>query len=215
MPPSELWRDVARSLYPVPHGWKPVLSAAALIGFYLLATMVYGRPRAGPLFVDLIDLALGGLAIMAAFSAAFRSHRLLANRFWILMACAWILWAVAQVMGAYHDIVLQKSITESYDSDAILFIFMAPMAMALLLDPSSEGTEFDWQTGLDFLQIGILSVLAYKLYDAYLFHSSGVTAYSTWVAQTLRLTVLVIAYFVRAAWTRSPMVRALFARMGA
>jgi PAS domain S-box-containing protein len=199
----------------MPHGRKIVLLATGLLCIYLVATVVYGPLPPGPLIVNAVELSLGVLAALASVNAAQRSARRLANRFWVLMACAWILWSIAQSMVTYYDVVLQKDITKAWDSDAVLFIFMAPMAMALLLDPTSEGKGFDWQTALDFFQVGILTLLAYDLYSNYLFHAEGGLSEYVWKAQTFRLSALVLAYVLRAALTRSPLVRALFTRMGA
>jgi PAS domain S-box-containing protein len=164
----------------------------------------------------IIEFVLLLLTVAACFEAAARGEGY-ARRFWRLMGIAFALYATGQVLATYYDSVLQASLLEWWPSDVFFLFHYAPMAMALFLgDDSAESKVYRWQRWLDFLQIGIVSFSAY-IFFLYLPLRSvrqpeDINTLYWWVF-TSRNFILALTFVLRAALTKSRLVKSLFGRM--
>lgn len=147
------------SIYSIRHDRKLVLLAAALFSLHVVAIAVLGTQSPGPLLINLSELALSILACIASARAGWRCYGI-ARPFWLLFSSAWALWALSQFFFTYYDNVLGAPLGSVWPSDFIAFVFAVPIMLTVFLNPSVEPNEFDWQTILDFIQVGILAVLA-------------------------------------------------------
>lgn len=110
---------------------------------------------------NIIEFVLIVLVTAACFQAANRAAGY-ARRFWRLMGVAFGLYALGQAMASYYDSVLHASFEQYWPSDILFLFHVAPMALALFLgDDTAESRVYRWQSWLDFLQIGIISLSAY------------------------------------------------------
>jgi PAS domain S-box-containing protein len=165
---------------------------------------------------NIIEFVLLLLTVAACFEAAARAEGY-ARRFWRLMGIAFALYAAGQVLATYYDSVLHASLLEWWPSDIFFLYHYAPMAMALFLaDDSAESRVYRWQRWLDFLQIGIVSFSAY-LFFLYLPMRSvrrpeDINALYWWIF-TSRNFILALTFVLRAALTKSQLVKSLFGRM--
>jgi PAS domain S-box-containing protein len=196
-----------------------VFLAAAFLSLHVLSTAVLGTRSFVSLLANVVELALSVLACLASAGAAWRSDRI-ARPFWLLFSCAWSVWALSQLSVIYYDDVLHAPINSLWPSDFVAFIFIVPIVLAIFLNPSVESREFDWQTILDFAQVGILAIVAYLLFYR------SVLVPSRWQAEgaqmeyvllrfvSVRSALLVLGFLARAVITRSPLVRTLYGRMG-
>jgi PAS domain S-box-containing protein len=164
----------------------------------------------------IIEFVLLLLTVAACFEAAARGEGY-ARRFWRLMGIAFALYATGQVLATYYDSVLHASLLEWWPSDVFFLFHYAPMAMALFLgDDSAESKVYRWQRWLDFLQIGIVSFSAY-IFFLYLPLRSvrqpeDINTLYWWVF-TSRNFILALTFVLRAALTKSRLVKSLFGRM--
>jgi diguanylate cyclase (GGDEF)-like protein/PAS domain S-box-containing protein len=157
-------------------------------------------------------LALGLICILAC-TAAFRRSSGIARYAWRLLAVAFVVWAVAQVLAVYLDI----SGDHSLDSlDEIIFFFsVLPFGMLPFLDPDGEPNHFDRLHILDFVQVGILAVSIFLCFSRRMW--SPATAFRIgpilWSRNIAFDGLLVATFVVRALLAKSRAVRSLFLRM--
>ena len=187
-----------------------VLSAVAL-GCHFVALAFHSA-----LASSVIEFVLLVLTAAACFEAAARADGY-ARRFWRLMGIAFALYAAGQVLATYYDSVLHASLLEWWPSDVLFLYHVAPMAMALFLgDDSAESRVYRWQRWLDFVQIGIVSLSAYFFFLYLPLHSvrrpEDINALYWWVF-TWRNFILASTFVLRAALTKSRLVKSLFGRM--
>src|SRR2546430_7387306 len=187
-----------------------VVSALALASHFV-ALAVHSA-----LASSIIEFALIVLAAAACFQTAGRASGF-ARRFWRLMGIAFALYSAGQVLATYYDSVLHASLREWWPSDVLFLYHVAPMAMALFLaDDSAESRVYRWQRWLDFLQIGIVSFSAYFFFLYLPLHSvrrpEDINALYWWVF-TWRNFILAFTFVLRAALTKSRLVKSLFGRM--
>ena len=190
---------------------KVVVLAVALLACHVLVLALH---RA--LLSSLVELALAAVTAAAAFQTSQRSQGF-ARRFWRLIAVSFTLYSLGQAFYTYYDSILHASPLIWWPSDALLLLYVAPMAMALFLgDDSAEASAFSSQRKLDFLQVGIVTFSTY-LFFFYVPGQSSETANSmmllTWKVKIVRDVLLTSAFALRALLTRSPLVRSLFGRV--
>jgi diguanylate cyclase (GGDEF)-like protein len=171
-----------------------------------------GTKGAGPLVSDLIQLTLGSLLIYAVVEASRRSEGM-ALSFWRLTAVAYTVWFVAQGLSVYNDLVPTPAV--SWTNNLLFSFWFAPLAMAMFLDPDSEGGKLDTLVTLDFVQAVLVCVAAY-LYFFYIpkSESPGELAHEVWAPYFVGYSFVAGAFVLRALITRSRDVRVLFGRMG-
>jgi PAS domain S-box-containing protein len=190
---------------------KVVIIAVALLACHVLVLALH---RA--LLSSLVELALAAVAAAAAYQAAQRA-RGFARRFWRLVGVSFTVYTLGQLFYTYYDTILHASPLIWWPSDALLLLYVAPMAMALFLgDDSAEASAFSSQRKLDFLQVGIVTFSTY-LFFFYVPGQSSETANSmmllTWKVKIVRDVLLTSAFALRALLTRTRLVRSLFGRV--
>ncbi len=193
---------------------RMITTLAGLWWLVHVAVIIFvGSGPRGPLLSDLTQLSFEPLLIFAIVDAARRSEGM-ARSFWRLAAAAYVALAVGQGLGVYYDIFARPPAIPWIDN--LLFCFwFAPLAMALFLDPDKEAGKVDTLMALDFVQAVLVCVAAY-LYFFYLpkAEASGELAHEVWAPYFAGYGLVVAAFLLRAAFTRSRDVRALFGRMG-
>src|SRR5450631_514014 len=197
-----------------PRAFSSALIAASCIlvvgQAIVIATLGHRTP--GPILSEVTLLALGLICIVAC-TAAFRRSRGIARYAWRLLAVAFVVWAVAQVLAVYVDVSGEHSL-DSLD-EIIFFFSVLPFGILPLLDPESEPNDFDRLHVLDFVQIGILAVSIFLCFSPRMW--SPATAFRIgpliWSRNFFFDGLLVATFVIRAFLTKSVAVRSLFGRM--
>ncbi len=187
-----------------------------LVVAHALGIALLGTSPAGSLFSNLAMLAASGWAVAACCMAA-RRHGNFARSFWVLVAIGFFFWSAGHAYFTYSEDILGIRPESPAPSDVLFFFAVVPPAMALFLQRRPGGEKLDWEHGLDFLQVGIVS-LAFYLFFFYVPEH--------WQAEKERLALiqhyvfnarsllLSVAFLLRALVTHSSLVRTLFGRMG-
>jgi diguanylate cyclase (GGDEF)-like protein/PAS domain S-box-containing protein len=176
----------------------------------VIATL--GHRTLGPLVSDVIQLALGLICILAC-TEAFRRSRGIARYAWRLLAVAFVVWAVAQVLAVYVD----ASGDHSPDNlaDILFFVSVVPFGMLSFLDPDSEPNSFDRLHILDFVQVGILLTSIFLCFSPGMWSPGDAfrLGHFTWTRNIAFDGLLVVTLVLRSFLTKSKAVRWLFGRM--
>jgi len=110
----------------------------------------------------MILLAAGCCLYAARRSSAY------ARQLWILLAIAFTLEALAQIVSSYFQSFVPGSSQIPWPSDVLYFVWPAPVFMMFLPRSDEDSTGIDWLRILDFIQIAIVAVTAHL----YFFYSS-------------------------------------------
>ena len=194
---------------------KPLLIAGcALWVTHLGLTFTLGKSGNGPLLSLLIQLLLVIMTVVATLGAAARSQKV-GCYFWRFVGVSYVILGVGlglSVYSLYHD-----SQTLEVILNLIFSFWFVPLGGALFLDADVEPKGFDWLLILDSLQIGLFFVAAYY-YFFYIPQRAGNAgtelAHSVWAPYFVYYGILTAAFFLRAAFTQSSVIRALFGRIG-
>ena len=190
-----------------------IVIAACLIWLAHVGVVVllHGNPP-GPFLSDLIQWSLGGLVIFATADAANRSEGM-AISFWRLGAVAYTLLFVAQSLSVYNDLFHTSAI--SWTNNLLFSFWFVPLAMAMFLDPEQEAGKLDTLVALDFVQAVLFCIAAY-VYFFYIPKSetTGELSHEMWAPYFVGYFLVVGAFILRAAITRSRDCKVLFGRMG-
>lgn len=192
-----------------------ILLALALI--LLHAAILIGAPHysATPLLSNLIQLASGLLATSACWSASLRM-RDFGRHFWVLVSAGFLLWSIAQGIATYYDSILHVPLQQSWPSDIVFFLSMAPLLMTLFIDPHTGFEWKQWPRVLDLIQTIIFTLAIY------LFTFGSPTAWQdgqsilarfAWAPETLRDLTLLAAFAASALWSRQRVARSLYGRL--
>jgi signal transduction histidine kinase/DNA-binding response OmpR family regulator len=184
-----------------------MLSVALLLA-HAITVRFLGEVAPGPLISSLIQLTFGLLCGCSCFQAARRSANL-ARYFWYLSALCFLIWLLAQGLATYTDAIHQDDAIESI-SNVLFIIWYAPLALALFLEPDFDLRRFDPALILDVVQ-AILFWIAIYLYFAYL--PAEAQGDIPWQRSLIYDIVMTTAFLLRAAFTHSAEVRALFGQM--
>jgi signal transduction histidine kinase/DNA-binding response OmpR family regulator len=191
--------------------WITVSIALILVQTGTLAWLGIRAP--GPFLSDLIQLALSIVRVHVTLAAARRSDGL-ARLFWQLTTLGFSIAIVAQGMGMCDDVAPVPLFLRLSE---LLFAFCTvPLGMTLFLDPDFEPRRFDRLHILSFMQLLLFWITAY-LFFSYLPPQSSSQTFTLLSVSNQPIfydVVVVVALFSRAALTTSPVVRALFGRMG-
>ena len=195
------------------------LAAIGALGLVEVASLVGLRATTSAGVTDnLVEIGLTLVSIFASFQASRRSSGL-ARHFWRLAACCFSLFAFSQLLSVKLQIDPSASQVLSDFSDMLSIFWSAPMSLVLFLEPDFEPRRFDRIHILDFLQV-VLFWIALYFYFLYLpVHASGGSLVMVWLRSKkagilVYDSAMVLTFFLRAATTRSKVVRALFCRFG-
>ena len=165
---------------------------------------------------SILTVCLTTLAASAAFMAA-REPNAFSRSFWRLTGGGFILLAAAEAIGTYYESVLHAPMDSAWPSDLLYFLFIAPMAMTLFLQPRERDAGFNWAQALDFLQVAILMAAVY-LYFFYLPSHWQVSPRATeslqWKFEVARDAFLIVALAFRFSFIRTRLEWSLFSRLG-
>jgi diguanylate cyclase (GGDEF)-like protein/PAS domain S-box-containing protein len=189
-----------------------IAASCILVAGQALAIATLGRGTLGPLFSDVIQLALGLICILAC-TQAFRRSRGTARYTWRLVAVAFIVWAVAQTLAVYVDVSGDRS---PYSlSDTLFFLSVIPFGMLTFLEPEGEPNSFDRLHLLDFVQVAILAVSIFLCFSPRMWSPDNAfhLGHFTWSRNIAFDGLLVITLVLRALFTKSKSVRWFFGRM--
>jgi len=185
---------------------------AALVALH--GAVLAGGSSVSPVVSDVIQFALGGVLVansvrIVRASAGWYRH------FWQLHAASFLLWCVAQGLGVYQDVAPSTNFM-LWLSNLLFCFWFVPLAMALFFDSGDEREGFDWLLALDFCQ-GVLACVASYLYFFYLPRAESTTdlAHSVWAPYFAGYGMIVLAFLARSYLSTSPVMRALFRRLGA
>src|SRR5260370_8346054 len=143
---------------------KPVLLAVTVVGGRVGGIGVFKGCFPGAILSDLIQLALGILALVTALQAARRSGAF-GRMFWRLVASGFAIWCIGQALGCYYSSILHLPTLSLWGIDVFFTVWIAPLVMCLFLDPESESEGVDWPRILDFAQVAIVVVLVYVYFS--------------------------------------------------
>jgi diguanylate cyclase (GGDEF)-like protein/PAS domain S-box-containing protein len=189
-----------------------ILASCTLVLGQAIVIATLGQRTLGPLSSDLTQLALGVICILACIEA-FQRSRGIARYAWRLMAFAFVVWAVGQVLAVYVDV----SGNHSPDSlaDTLFFLSVVPFGMLSSLDPDGEPTSFDRLHILDFVQVCILSLSIFLWFSPKMWSPEDAfrIGHFTWSRNISFDGLLAVTFVLRALLTKSKAVRSLFGRM--
>jgi two-component system, cell cycle sensor histidine kinase and response regulator CckA len=194
------------------------LLGISLLGFGLhLFVLAQSHPRVDVSFAaDILSVCLTLLAAAASFEAA-REPNAYARSFWRLTGFGFILLATAELIGTYYENILHAPLDSVWPSDLLYFLFIAPMAMTLFLQPRRRQQGVDWAQALDFFQLAIL-VAAVYLYYFYLpsrwAASAQAAARLQWKFEVARNVFLIVTFAIRFSFVRSRLEWSLLSRLG-
>src|SRR5271168_2660883 len=192
---------------------KILIFACALVGLHALSLGTLGENRWGAFSSDMVQLILGLMLVGLCWRAS-RISQNLARNFWLLTAVAFSIWVVAQTAGTYADLFVVPVLV--HRAINLLFCFWSvPLAMAMFLDPDSEG-GVDLLLILDFSQSIIFCVAAYFFffYMPRKLDPAADLSYSVWAPYFTGYGIITGAFLLRALLTHSKVVRRLFGPMG-
>jgi hypothetical protein len=179
--------------------------------------LLAGRPlSAVSLLSNLIQLFCA-LAAAAACVSASRRTKHFAKHFWLLFAAGCALWGAAQIIATYYDSILHVGLEQPWPSDVIFFLAMAPLSMTLFIDKERGFDWKQWPRIFELLQVIILLLAAYfftfETPTAWKQGWAGAQAMASWVPDTARDLILLVAFTLAAAWGRYKAARALYGRL--
>lgn len=162
-----------------------------------------------------------GFTVICGFAAIQASHRStgLPSYFWRLAGGCFSLFAVSQLLTIELVIFPNSPQFLNHFTDTLSIFWGAPLSVMLFLEPDFEPRRFDRIYVLDFLQVVLFWSVLY-FYFLYLpFHESSGSSMQAWLrAKQAGILIydgaMVLMFFLRAATTRSKVVRSLFLRVG-
>jgi PAS domain S-box-containing protein len=191
---------------------------AALLGLFAHTAILFhfGNASRGPLLSETIQLLLGIGATWAAASAARRSEAY-AWKVWWLTAFALGIYAMGQGLIIYYQAILHAPVLTPWMSAPILFFWVTPLAIAGMIDRSSERSDFDWAQILDFSQVVLVGLALHVSVFALssLWQSEGrELQFLKWQIRTLRDAIILVVLFSRVAFSAYAKTRSFFLRIG-
>ena len=193
---------------------------ALAVAFALLALLVLVVARAGhhahsQLLSDLLQLAVAGWAAACASWVTRRSSGYL-RRLWLLFTVSLLFVVVAQVLETYYESLVHTPFATPWPSDIVFILWVIPALIMLLPRPDKESAGIDWETILDFVQVGIVALTAY-LYFFYLtsrWEAEGpqMVLKEIWL-QMYRDLAIAAAFLMRSRASVTEPAKALFRRV--
>jgi len=193
---------------------------ALAVAFALLALLVLVVAREGhhansQLLSDLLQSAIVASAAACALWVTGRSTGYL-RRLWLLFTVSLLLVVVAQVLETYYEGLAHTPFATPWPSDVGFILWVIPALIMLLPRPDKEHGGIDWETILDFAQVGIVALTAY-LYFFYLtsrWESEGpqMVTKEIWL-QIYRDLAIAAAFLLRSRASVSEPAKVLFRRV--
>lgn len=199
--------------------YKKFASPWTLLGGLLLLILqagnlaLWGTHPPGPIFSDLLQLALATLCIVAAYRASHISETF-GRYFWGLGMLTFALFVLAQALATYDNVFHAPHFIQ-WMVNVLFFFWLTPLGMALFLDLDYAPEGFDWLLILDLIQV-ILFWLAGYFYFFYLPEQStsgSQLGHSVWAPYFIYVGFLILAFLLRALLAESASIRSMFLRI--
>ncbi|HWZ98632.1 MAG TPA: ATP-binding protein [Candidatus Dormibacteraeota bacterium] len=219
MTPEQTVSPVDSAPFHLPFGryfW--ILPVALLSVAQMAVIFTWGTKMPGPPLVNLGDLLFNFLCLFLVLRAA-RQSTYLARYFWYVTAFCISLFCVAAFLNFYVAVTHPFPFIEDLSILVSVFWF-CPVSLMLFLEPDFEPRRFDPIHILDFTQIVLLWVVIYFFFLYMPNHEASGSPFAsswlheTWVGSLMYDGVMAAIFLLRSALTNSPVVRALFGRIG-
>ena len=196
-----------------------VLPTALLTICQMFVVFQWGTKAPGPLLVNIVDLIFSLYCVYLALRAARRSTYL-SHYFWCVAAFSFALFAVASFINTYVALTNPSPFLE--DLSILISVFwFCPASLTLFLEPDFEPRRFDPIYILDFIQIVLLWVVVYFFFLYMPSHEASESVFArsawlheTWVGTLMYDGAMATIFLLRSVLTNSPVIRALFGRIG-
>jgi signal transduction histidine kinase/CheY-like chemotaxis protein len=179
----------------------------------------WGTKAPGPSWVNVVNLLFNLLCLHLALQAGRRSTHL-SRYFWYVTAFSLVLFSIASSINFYVTVTHPSPALEDF-SILISVFWFCPASLTLFLEPDFEPRRFDPIHILDFVQIILLWVVIYFFFLYMPSHEPSESTFArsawlheTWVGTLMYDAAMAAIFLLRALLTNSPVVRALFGRMG-
>jgi signal transduction histidine kinase/CheY-like chemotaxis protein len=204
------------ALPPSRFGW--VLPVALFFVAQMASVFTWGTKMPGPALVNVGDLLFELVCLFLVMRAARQSTHL-ARYFWFVMAFCTLLFSVSLVINFYVEVTHPSAFLE--DLSVLISVFwFCPASLTLFLEPDFEPRRFDPIHILDFVQIVLLWIVIYFFFLYMPSHEASGSPFAatwlheTWVGSLMYDGAMAVIFLLRSALTNSPVVRALFGRIG-
>jgi PAS domain S-box-containing protein len=190
-----------------------LLGGCLFLAFEAANVALWGTRAPGPIFSDLIQLAMATLCIVAAYRAS-RGSEIFGRYFWALGTATFALFVIAQALATYDNVFHAPHYIQ-WTVNVLFFFWLTPLGMALFLDLDFAPKGFDWLLILDLVQV-ILFWLAGYFYFFYLPEQSTAgpeLGHSVWSPYFIYVGFLIVAFLVRALLVESTSIRSMFIRI--
>lgn len=189
--------------------------AFALLALLVLVVARAGHQANGQLLSDLLQSAIAAWAAACASWVTMRSSGYL-RRLWLLFTISLLLVVVAQALETHYESLAHTPFATPWPSDIVFILWVIPALIMLLPRPEKESAGIDWETILDFVQVGIVALTAY-LYFFYLtsrWEAEGpqMVTKEIWL-QMYRDLAIAAAFLMRSRASVSEPAKALFRRV--
>jgi signal transduction histidine kinase len=131
------------------------------IGGYAFATFLVPAGRPLTIFGDTVQCIVP-LFAAGGFLLNTRSNNRRTNAFWLLMAAGCLMWACAQFLWTYIEVVKGQQVPNPFYGDVIYFLHAVPMIAALALTPHVKTRER--QARLGYVDLSMLLLWWVYLY---------------------------------------------------
>jgi two-component system, cell cycle sensor histidine kinase and response regulator CckA len=196
-----------------------ILPVSLLCIAQMAVVFTWGTRMPGPPLVNMGDLLFNLLCLYLVLQAARRSTHL-ARYFYYVAAVSLVLFGVATFLNFYVAVTHPSPAWE--DLSILISVFwFCPTSLTLFLEPDFEPRRFDPIHILDFIQIVLLWIVIYFFFLYMPSHEVSGSPFArstwlheTWVGSLMYDGAMAGIFLLRAALTNSPVVRALFGRIG-
>jgi two-component system, cell cycle sensor histidine kinase and response regulator CckA len=192
---------------------KKLILAFLLVSLHVAVLAGLAHSSLGSHLSELIQATLDGLCVAATVEASRRSAGF-PRLFWRLAAISFGILVIAETVSLTFMLLNAQAVVERF-TDILFLFWFGPLTMALFVPTESAPKKFAGLVTFDLLQ-AVLFWIAVYLYFSLLPQSPSGTdlIHSAWNRSVIYNGVLVMAFFLRAAFTNSSSVRSLFGRLG-
>ena len=191
---------------------KLAILAFVIVALNVCVILILGTSWSGSFLTNTLQICSSWLAAGLCFLAR-RRGRGVSRPFWLLVGCSMAAWGVANVGWMYYENYLHTT-APRFSLVRILFDVQGVFyAIALFLDKDRDSPDFDWETLLDSVQIGLVFFsVFFGLYYVQLLqgaHPQANELVLTWIFVAVNLTLTVIAA-IQWRIARSQRMRSLY-----
>ena len=191
---------------------KLAFLAFIIVGLNVCVILTLGTKPAGSFLTNLLQICSSWLAAGLCFLAR-RRGRGVSRPFWLLVGCSMATWGVANAGWMYYENWLHTT-APRFSLVRILFDVQGVFyAVALFLDKDRDSPNFDWETLLDSVQVGLVFFsVFFGLYYVQLLqgaHPQANELVVTWIFVAINLA-LTVGSAIQALIARTQRMRSLY-----